>query len=61
VHIFPIRYNNTQSTEYFSQLTKDNPSVKKFAGTLRQAYDYFDKQKQLPVITISKNGDYVIM
>jgi len=61
VHIFPIRYNNPRSAEYLNRLTKDNPSVEKFSVKLKEVYDYFDNEKQLPVITISRKGEYFIM
>lgn len=61
VHIFPVRYNNSQSMEYLTRAAKDNVPMQKFAVKLKEAYDYFDKEKQLPVITITKTGEYVIM
>jgi murein L,D-transpeptidase YafK len=61
VHIFPIRYNNPQSAEYLGRITRDNPGIGKFSVKLKEAYDYFDKEKQLPVITINHNGEYLIM
>lgn len=61
VHIFPIRYNNPQSANYLDRLTKDNPSQKKFSVKLKEAYDLFDKERQLPVITINSKGEYFIM
>lgn len=61
VHIFPIRFNNPQSQEYLNRLTKDNPGQQKFSVRLKEAYDYFDKEKQLPVISINKRGEYFIM
>lgn len=61
VHIFPIRYNNPKSVEYLTRLTQDNPSQQRFSVKLKEAYDYFDKEKQLPVITINRKGEYFIM
>ena len=61
VHIFPIRYNKEQSVEYLARIAKENPAVQHFAEKLKQAFDYFDKQKQLPVIAINKKGEYLIM
>ena len=61
VHIFPIRYNNSQSMDYLKRIAKDNIPMQKFAVKLKEAYDYFDKEKQLPVIAINKKGEYVIM
>ena len=61
VHIFPVRYSNAKSMEYLTRITKDNPAVQKFAVKLKEAYDYFEKDKQLPVIAINKKGEYFIM
>jgi murein L,D-transpeptidase YafK len=61
VHIFPVRYNNPQSMDYLTRILKDNIPMQKFAVKLKEAYDYFDKEKQLPVITINKKGEYLIM
>ncbi|HEY6504197.1 MAG TPA: L,D-transpeptidase family protein [Chitinophagaceae bacterium] len=60
VHIFPVRYNVPKSVNYLNNLTKDDPSLKKFAARLEDAFDYFDKYKQLPVIMINDQGDYII-
>jgi len=61
VHIFPVRYDKPQSMEYLTRIAKDNIPMQKFAVKLKEAYDYFDKEKQLPVITINRKGEYVIM
>lgn len=61
VHIFPVRYNKPESVEYLTRLVKDNPVVQKFEDQLKQAFELFDKEKQLPVITINKKGEYMIM
>src|SRR5205814_1866910 len=50
VHIFPIRYNVKRSADYLKALTKDDPSLKQFALKLEDAFDYFEKYRQLPVI-----------
>jgi len=60
VHIFPVRYDNPQSMEYLTRASKDNIPMQKFAVKLKEAYDYFDKEKQLPVVAITKKGEYVI-
>ncbi len=60
VHIFPIRYNVEKSTKYLENLTKDDPVLKKFADRLEDAFDYFDKYKQLPVVMIGEKGEYII-
>jgi murein L,D-transpeptidase YafK len=60
VHIFPVRYNVPRSLNYLNNMTKDDPSLKKFSARLEDAFDYFDKYKQLPVIMVSDNGEYIV-
>jgi murein L,D-transpeptidase YafK len=60
VHIFPIRYNKEKSVKYLESLTKDDAALKKFAGRLEDAFDYFEKYKQLPVVMIGTKGEYII-
>lgn len=60
VHIFPIRYNVKRSVAYLENLTKDDPQLKQFELKLGDAFDYFEKYRQLPVIMINEKGEYVI-
>lgn len=60
VHIFPIRFNVDRSVKYLETLTKDDPVLKKFADKMEDAFDYFDKYKQLPVVMIGEKGQYMI-
>lgn len=61
VHIFPIRYDNPKSEAYFEKATKDEPGIQKFAAKIKEVYDYFEKERKLPVISIDPKGDYVIL
>ncbi len=61
VHIFPVRYNNKKSLDYFSRTTKDNQDVQRFAIKIKEVYDYFEQKKKLPLISINKKGEYVVM
>ena len=61
VHIFPIRFNNPKSVAYFDKTTKDDTDVQQFATKLKGVYDYFEKEKKLPIISINAKGDYEIM
>ena len=45
---------------YLENLTKDDPALKKFADRLEDAFDYFEKYKQLPVVMIGEKGEYII-
>ena len=60
VHIFPIRFNKEKSVNYLESLTKDDKNLKKFADRLEDAFDYFEKYKQLPVVMIDSKGGYII-
>jgi hypothetical protein len=60
VHIFPIRYNVKRSTDYLNTLTKDDQSLKQFAVKLEDAFNYFEKYHQLPIIMVNEKGDYVV-
>ena len=60
VHIFPVRFNVDRSVKFLDNLTKDDPVLKKFADKMEDAFDYFEKYKQLPVVMIGDEGQYII-
>jgi murein L,D-transpeptidase YafK len=60
VHIFPVRFNVARSVGYLENLTKDDPSLKQFAGKMEEAFNYFEKFRQLPVILIDDKGEYIV-
>jgi len=60
VHIFPIRFDNPRSSEYLKKYVKDFPEYLPLADELKHAYTYFEKTRKLPVIMVSKKGEYVI-
>jgi murein L,D-transpeptidase YafK len=60
VHIFPIRYNVEKSSKFLANLTKDDNKLKKFTDRLEDAFDYFEKYHQLPVVMVSTKGEYII-
>jgi murein L,D-transpeptidase YafK len=59
-HIFPVRFNVARSLNYLNNITKDDPALKNFALQLEDAFNYFNKYKQLPVVLIGDKGDYII-
>ncbi|MEJ7827862.1 MAG: L,D-transpeptidase family protein [Segetibacter sp.] len=61
VHIFPVRYNNRKSFDYFARTTKDNQAVQRFAVKIKEVYDFFEQKKKLPLISVNKKGEYVVM
>lgn len=60
VHIFPVRFNVKRSVDYMNALMFNNPSLKPFASKLENAYTYFERFKQLPIITTDDKGDYFV-
>ena len=61
VHIFPIRYNNPKSSEYLQKTTKDDLEYQRFATRLKEVYDHFEQHKKLPLISVNKKGDYIVL
>lgn len=60
VHIFPIKYDVKKSYEYLGKITKDNVQLKAFSDKMEDAYDYFEKYRQIPIVMIKDNGEYVV-
>lgn len=60
VHIFPVRFDVKRSVDYLNNLAKDDAGLKKFAARMEDAFDYFEKYRQLPVVEINEKGDYII-
>lgn len=60
VHIFPVRFNVEKSVKFLENLAKDDNDLKKFAGKMEDAFDYFEKYKQLPVVMIGEKGEYIV-
>lgn len=60
VHIFPIRYNVKKSADYLDKLTRDDKQLMEFSSRLEDAFNYFEKYKQVPVVMVSQKGDYYV-
>jgi len=60
VHIFPVRYNNHTSLDYLNNTIKDNTYLQHFNKNIREVFDYFEINKELPVILVNRRGEYVI-
>jgi len=60
VHIYPIRYHTPKSEQFMAKATRDNYEYHRFSARLQQAFDYFEKHRQLPSIAINAKGEYVI-
>jgi len=60
VHIFPINFKNVRSNEYLTRYLKDFPEYKPMVNELTHAYNFFEKTKMLPVIMVSRKGEYIV-
>ncbi len=60
VHVYPVKYNVKKSAEYLAQTLQIKPALIEFASRLKEAFNYFEEKKQLPVISINKKGEYLI-
>jgi murein L,D-transpeptidase YafK len=61
VHIFPIRYHKFKSEEYLVKNRKDDFEYLGFSAKLKEVFDFFEQNKKLPLITVNKKGEYVVM
>ncbi len=59
VHIFPIQFKVKSSTDYLNRYLKDFPEYTSMVNSLRAVYNYFDKNKELPLILVNGKGEYV--
>lgn len=60
VHIFPVQFNNARSMVYLERFLQMYKSYRPLVSTLRSAYEYFDKNRQIPVIMVNDRGDYAM-
>jgi len=60
VHIFPIRFNVDRSVKFLEGLTRNDQDLKKWSDRMEDAFDYFEKYKQMPVVMIDDKGKYLI-
>ncbi|MBX2931103.1 MAG: hypothetical protein KF781_04025 [Chitinophagaceae bacterium] len=61
VHIFPVRYNVAKSVEKLKLATEDDKEYRLFSEKLKEVWEYFEQNKQLPIISVNSEGNYVIM
>ena len=60
VHVYPVKYNVKKSADYLAETTKANAMLQNFSTQLKEAFEYFEEKKQLPVIMVTKKGQYVV-
>ena len=60
VHIYPVNYGVKKSLEYLTESIKGKQAINKSYLNIKAVYDYFEKEKKLPVIIVNKKGDYIL-
>lgn len=60
VHVFPVKFDEKASRDYLQRITRNNSVYNKFTLNLKEAFDYFETNKQLPVIMVGQSGQYII-
>jgi murein L,D-transpeptidase YafK len=60
VHVFPVKYNVKKSNEYLTKTLQNKPLLLEFTSKLKDAFNYFEEKKQLPVIMVNRKGEYVM-
>jgi murein L,D-transpeptidase YafK len=59
-HIFPCRMTENNTEEILKSYIRKKPSLESFWNELKPGYDYFEKHRRLPKITINSQGQYNI-
>ena len=60
VHVFPVKYNVKKSAEYLAETLRTKPVLIEFTTKLKEAFNFFEEKKQLPVILVNKKGEYLV-
>ncbi|HMG81469.1 MAG TPA: L,D-transpeptidase family protein [Ferruginibacter sp.] len=60
VHVFPVKYDEKKSFDYLARVSLHDQQMQQFSITLKEVFDYFQENKQIPVIMVDKNGHYII-
>ncbi|MCO5240509.1 MAG: hypothetical protein M9904_10675 [Chitinophagaceae bacterium] len=60
VHIFPIQFNNPKSVSYLERFLKNYRNYKPLADNLEAAYNYFETNRQVPVVMVNTKGEYQV-
>jgi murein L,D-transpeptidase YafK len=59
VHIFPVNFNNPRSVAYLNRYLLNFSEYSGFEKNMRNAFNYFERYRQVPLVLINAKGDYV--
>ncbi|MFI5154679.1 MAG: L,D-transpeptidase family protein [Chitinophagales bacterium] len=60
VHIFPVDFKNGRSVAYLNKYLQNYSEYVGFEKSLRNAFFYFEKYHQVPMIIVNGKGEYVM-
>jgi murein L,D-transpeptidase YafK len=60
VHIFPINFKVARSSEYLKRYLQTFSDYEGFVSKMRNAFYYFEKYKQVPLVMVNDKGEYII-
>ena len=59
VHIFPVNFNNARSVDYLNKYLQTFSEYTPFAKSMRSAFYYFEKYRDVPFVMVNGRGEYV--
>ena len=59
VHIFPVNFNNARSVDYLNKYLQTFSEYTPFAKSMRSAFFYFEKYREVPFVLVNGKGEYV--
>lgn len=59
VHIFPVNFNNARSVSYLNKYLQTFSEYTPFAKSMRSAFYYFEKYREVPFVMVNGKGEYV--
>ena len=59
VHIFPVNFNNGKSVDYLNKYLQTFSEYTPFAKSMRSAFYYFEKYREVPFVMVNGKGEYV--
>jgi murein L,D-transpeptidase YafK len=59
VHIFPVNFNNARSVDFLNKYLQTFSEYTPFAKSMRSAFYYFEKYRDVPFVMVNGRGEYV--
>ncbi|MDR3712477.1 MAG: hypothetical protein P4L51_06655 [Puia sp.] len=59
VHIFPVNFNVPKSVSYLNKFLVNFSEYSSFARSMRNAFYYFERYKDVPFVMVNSKGEYV--